>query len=112
MKKYIRWIIFGLIAVGLIAILLLIGANEKLRKKVTALLLEKFIQNKVKDLQEKAAYAKAQAEAGKIKAEEAEKIAQETGEIISKQKEDLQKKYENQGMNANEISDRFNHLDI
>jgi len=111
-KKYVRWVVFGLIAVGLIVLLVLVGANEKLRKRVTALLLERLVQNKVKDLQDKAATAKAQAEAGKIKAEEAEKIAKETGEAISKQKGDLQKKYESQGMDADEISDRFNHLDI
>lgn len=112
MKKYIRWVVFGLVAVGLIVLLVLIGANKKLRQRVEALLLERLVRNKVRDLQDKAAHAKAQAEAGKIKAEEAEQIANETGEAIKKQKEDLQKKYESRGMDADEISNRFNNLDI
>lgn len=112
MKKYARWVIFGLVAIGLIVLLVLIGANKKLRQRIEALLLERFVKNKVRDLQDKAAHTEAQAEAGKIKAEEAEKVARETGEAISKQKKDLQKKYESQGINADEISNRFNNLDI
>ncbi len=112
MKKYVRWVIFGLVAVGLIVLLILVGANKKLRQKVEALLLERLVRNKVRDLEDKAAHAQAQAEAGKIKAEEAEQVAKETGEAISKQREDLQKKYESQGMDADEISNRFNNLDI
>lgn len=112
MKKYIRWIIFGLIAVVLIILLVLVGINEKLREKVSSLLLEKFIQNKVRDLRDRAEYVRAQADAGKIAAEEAEKIVRETNETVSKQKESLQSKYESKGMNADEISNRFNNLNI
>lgn len=112
MKKYGRWVVFGVVATGLIALLLLVGANKKLRQKVTALLLERFVKNKVSDLKEKAAHAQAKAEAGTIKAEEAEQVAKNTEEAISKQKENLQKKYEDQGMSANEISDRFNNISL
>jgi hypothetical protein len=111
-KKYGRWIIFGVVAVGLIALLLLVGANKKLRQRVTALLLERFVKNKVSDLKEKAAHAQAKAEAGTIKAEEAEQVAKDTEEAISKQKGNLQKKYEDQGMSADEISNRFNTISI
>lgn len=110
MKKYGRWIIFGVVAVGLLVLLLLVGANEKLRQRVTALLLERFVKNKVSDLKDKAAHAQAQAEAGKMKAEEAEQVAKDTEEAISRQKENLQKKYEDQGMSADEISTRINNI--
>jgi len=111
-KKSLRWVIFGVIAVGLVALLLLVGANKKLRQRVEALLLERFIKNKVKDLEDKAAVVKAQAEVGKTNAEEAEKVAKETEEAIKKQKTDLQKKLEDRGLSADEISTRFNNLRI
>lgn len=112
MKKYGRWIAFGVVAVGLIALLILVGANKKLRQKVEALLLERLIKNKVQDLKEKAAVAKSKAEAGKISAEEAEHVANEAEKAISEQKENLQKKLETKGMSADEIADRFNNLRI
>lgn len=112
MKKYGRWVVFSVVAAGLITLLVFIGVNKKLRQRVTALLLERFVKNKVSDLKEQAAHAQAKAEAGIIKAEEAEQVAKNMGEAISKQKENLQKKYEDQGMSADEISNRFNNINI
>jgi uncharacterized membrane protein YcjF (UPF0283 family) len=111
-KKYARWIGFGVVAVGLITLFVLVGLNDKLRKRIEALLLERLVKNKVQDLKEQAAVAKSKAEAGKISAEEAEQVAKNTEEAISKQKENLQKKLETKGMSADEIADRFNNLRI
>lgn len=112
MKKYGRWIVFGVVALGLLALMLLVGANTKLRQRIEALLLERFVKNKVNDLKEKAARAQAKAEAGTIKAEEAEQVANDAEVAISRQKENLQKKYEDQGMSADEISNRINNIDF
>ncbi|MCK5601180.1 hypothetical protein KAR91_04900 [Candidatus Pacearchaeota archaeon] len=112
MKKYGRWIVFGLVAIGLIVLLLLVGVNKNLRQKIKALLLERLVKNKVNDLNEEAAVAKSKAESGKISAEEAENVAKEKEEAISKQKENLQKKLETKGMSADEIANRFNNLRI
>ena len=112
MKKYGRWIIFGLVAAGIIALLLLVGLNSDLKKKLSSLLLEKKIKTKIQNLRDKAAAAKIKADAGKVSAEEAENTAKETEEAISKQKEVLQKGLEKEGLNADEIVDRFRNLGI
>ncbi len=112
MKKYWRWILFGLLVIGLIVLWLVIGANKNLRQKVEALILEKFIKNKVHDLKEKASAARAVGDHTKEEAEAAENKAKEIEKEISKQKEVLQRGLENRGMNADEISNRFNNLSI
>ena len=112
MKKYWRWILFGLLIVGLILLWLVVGANKRLRQRVEALILEKFVKNKVQDLKEKAAAVKARADLTKEQAEAAENTAKEIETEISKQKETLQKGLENRGMDATEISNRFNNLRI
>lgn len=112
MKKFGRWLLFGMFAIGLMVLLFVVGINKNLRAQLEALLLEKFVKNKVGDLKEKAARAQTKAEAGVISAEEAEKIAKSTEEEILKQKEDLQKKYEEQGMAADDISNRINNLRV
>jgi len=111
-KKYSRWLLFGILAIGLIILLFLFGINKNLRIQLEALLLEKFVSNKVSDLKEKAARAQTKAEAGVISAEEAESIAKSIEEAIIRQKEDLQKKYEEQGMAADDISTRINNLHV
>lgn len=110
MKKYIRWIGFGLIAVVLIVLLLLVGLNRELRNKIKVLLTEQFIKNKVKDFEEDAAVAKSKAKSGKLEAKKAEKIAKEAEDKIKVQKEELEKKLNDQGLSADEISNRFNSL--
>lgn len=112
MKKYLRWIVFGLVAIVLIVLLLLVGANKKLRQHIESLLLERFVKNKVRDLEDEAATAIAKAKMGRTSAKEAEKIASDTEKKIEKQKADLQEKLENRGMSADEISNRFNNLRI
>ena len=101
-----------MVAVGLIVLLVLVGANKKLRQKVEALLLERLVKNKIRDLEDKAAQVTAAAEAEEMSAKEAEETAAELKQEISKQKEALQSKLELRGMNADEISTRFNRLRI
>ena len=110
--KYIRWIFFGLIAIVLIVLLILVSANKKLRQKVEVLLLERFVKNKVKDLEDKASNASIKAKIGKMEAEKAEEIAEVTHIKILKQKKDLQEKLEHRGLTSDEISTRFNNLSI
>lgn len=112
MKKYGRWIIFGVVAVGIIALLLLVGINGNLRRKLEILLLELQIKTKVANIKEKAAATKAKAEANEISAVEIEKEAKATEEAISKQKEALQKGLEKRGLNADEIADRLGNLGV
>ena len=101
-----------MVAVGLIVLLVLVGANKKLRQKVEALLLERLVKNKIRDLEDKAAQVTAAAEAEEMSAKAAEETATELKQEISKQKEALQSKLELRGMNADEISTRFNRLRI
>ena len=112
MKKHLRWIGFGVLAVGVIVLLLVVGANKNLRQRLTALLLERKVKTEIQDSRDKAAAAKAKAEANKLGAEEAEKIAKESEEAISKQKEALQAGLEERGLNADEIADRFRNLGV
>lgn len=108
--KYGRWIVFGVVAIGLIALLIFLGANKKLRDQIQALLAEKLLNNKVRDLQDQASKVQAQADAGKIKADEALAAAKSVEEDIKKHKLLLQQQYEAQGLSADEISNRFNNL--
>lgn len=112
MQKYIRWIIFGVVALGLIVLIVVVGLNKDLRQKVEALLLEKFVRNKVADLRDKATAAKTKADAGKISAEQAEQVAADTEKAISEQKDGLQQGLEQRGLSADEIANRFNNLSI
>jgi len=112
MKQYLRWIIFGLVAVGIIILLVLVGANTKLRQQLTAFLLEQKTKTEIAGLKDKAIVAKTKADAGKLDAEQAEQVANETGKAIFKKKETLQKSYESKGMDADEIANRFNNLGV
>lgn len=112
MKKYGRWIIFGLVAIGIIILLVLLGTNKEMRQRLTALLLERKVKNRIEDLRENAANIKAKAEANQISAEKADQIAKEAEQAISEQKKALQEGLEKRGLNADEIADRFRHLSI
>jgi ABC-type lipoprotein release transport system permease subunit len=112
MKNYLRWATFGLVAVGIIALLLLLGANKNLRQRLTALLLEKKVKTEIQGLQEQAANARAKAQANQISAEAAEATAKATEEAISKQKQALQAGLEQRGANAEEIASRFRNLGV
>jgi hypothetical protein len=112
MKQYWRWIVFGVIAIGIIVLLVLVGANQKLRQQLVALLLEQKVKTEIAGLKDKAIIAKTKADSGKIEAEEAEQVANETEEAISKKKETLQKKYESDGLDTDEIANRFNNLGV
>jgi len=111
-KKYWRWIVFGVVAIVVIALLVLVGANKNLRQKLTALLLERQVKNKIADTKEKAAAAKAKAEANTISAEEAETEAKAAEEAISKQKKILQEGLEKRGLDADEIANRMGNLSV
>jgi DNA-directed RNA polymerase specialized sigma24 family protein len=111
-KKYGRWILFGLVAVGIIVLLILGGVNKDLRQRLTALLLERKVKNKIQDLKEEAAASRAKAEASEISAEEAEQVATATEEAISEQKKALEMGLEERGLNADEIADRFGRLGV
>ena len=108
--KYGRWIIFGLVAVGIIALWLLFGANKNLRQRIEALLLERLVKNKIQDLRDKSADVKARADSNQINAEQAEKEAADIEKAISEQKTALQGGLESRGLNAEEIADRFTRL--
>lgn len=112
MKKYGRWIIFGIIAVGIIALLIFVGVNKNLRQRLAALLLERKVKTEIQNLRDKAVDAKARADANRIDAEEAEQIAKETGEAISKQKKALEEGFKKRGLSADEIADRFRNLGV
>lgn len=112
MKKWGRWIIFGIIAVLAIVGIIVFSANKKLRQRIESLLLERFIKNKVSDLKEKAVEVKTLAEKGKLDAKEAEDEAKAIEEQIAGQKEALQQGLEKRGLDADEISNRFNNLSI
>ena len=112
MKKYWRWIVFGVVAMGLIALWLLLGMNKKFRQKIEALLLERKIKTEIQDLREKAAATKVRAENSEINAEEAEKEAKAIEEAIQKQKAILEEGLKVRGLSADEIANRFNNLDI
>ena len=112
MKQYWRWIIFGLVAVGIIALLLFAGANKKLRQRLMALLLERKVKTEIQNLRDKAASAKAKADSDKIDAEEAEQIASTTDKEIAEKKQSLQKGLEERGLDAAEIADRFRSLGV
>ena len=112
MKKYGRWIVFGLLAVGIVVLLLVVGANKNLRQKLIALLLEKKVKTEISNLKDKATAAKTLADAGKMDAKEAEAEAAAAEEAISKQKKDLEKGLEKRGFNADEITDRLRNLSV
>jgi len=102
-KNYLRWAAFGLVAVGLIVLLLLLGSNKSLRQRLTALLLEKKVKTAIQGLQEQAADAKAKAQANQIGAEEAEATAKATEEAILKQRQALQAGLEQRGAIASRL---------
>jgi hypothetical protein len=110
--QYGKWIVFAVLVLVTIAILPFLAFNKKRRLKLEALILEKFTQTKINELKKQATHARMQAEAGIINAEDAMKIAKETNDAILKQKEDLQKKYEDQGMSVDEISNHINNISI
>ena len=112
MKNYGRWIVFGLVAAGIIALLLLVGANKNLRERLVALLLERKVKTAIQGLQDQASTAKARAQANQLSAEEAEKAAKVVADAIASQKQALQAGYEQQGLTANEIAERFTNLNI
>jgi len=112
MKSYIRWIIFGVIALGIIALLVLVGLNTKLRQQLVALLLEQKTKNEIADLQEQAIVVKTKADIDKLNADQLHALAKKNEEAISKKKEALQKTYESKGMSADEIATRFRNLSI
>jgi len=111
-KNYARWVVYGLLAVGVIVLLLVVGVNKDLRQRLTALLLERKVKTEIQSLQEKAAIAKAKAQANQISAEEAEKASKAADEAISKQKQALQAGLEQKGMSADEIANRFRNLGV
>ena len=82
MKRYWRWIVFGLVAVGVLTLLLLVGSNKKLRQKLTALLIQEKAKTEINNLKDKAIVAKTRADSGKISAEEAENEANSAEEAI------------------------------
>jgi hypothetical protein len=112
MKKYWRWIVFGVVALVLVIALVLVGANKKLRQQIQILLMEKFTRNQVKDLEEQATVIRTKAENNEIEGQEAEAQAQKLDNQIKDKKDSLKKGLENKGMSADEISDRFNNLRI
>lgn len=112
MKKYGRWIWFGIVAVVLLVVLIVVGANQSLRRKVEALLLERFVRNKVKDLEDKATVIKTKATMNEGDAKEAEAKAAELDKQIAEEKRKLQQGLAERGLSADEISNRFNNLNI
>jgi hypothetical protein len=112
MKNYLRWVAFGLVAVGLIALLLLLGANKDLRQKLVALLLEKKVKTEIQGLQEQAADARAKGRANQISAEAAEAAVKTAEEAILRKKQALQAKLTQGGANAEEIAARLRNLGV
>ena len=112
MKRYLRWVVFGLIAVGLIALLVVFGANAKLREKMLRLMLELKVKTSIQDLKEKAATASAKAKDDSDEGVEAEKAAKEAEAKVSQKKEELRVQLTERGLSADEIADRFRKLDI
>lgn len=112
MKQYGRWIIFGLIAIGVIILLVVLGVNKDLRQKLTALLLERKVKTTIQGLQDQAADARAKAQANQMSAEDAEKAAKAAEAAIVQQKQALQAGFESRGLNAEEIADRFKRLGV
>lgn len=111
-KKYIRWIIFGLIASILLLLIVLVGANKKLRRQISLLLQEQLIKTKIKDLQDQAIIVKHRASNNEVSAEKMEEAANKINGEILKQKQKLEKDMVIRGLSANEISNRFNNLRI
>ena len=91
MKQWGRWIWFGAVALVLIIVLVFVGANKKLRQQIEALLLERFVKNKVNDLEDKAIVIKTRAEMNEISAKEAEEKAGLLDKKIKEQKSKLEK---------------------
>ena len=112
MKKYWRWIVFGAVAVGLIALWLLLSSNKKLRQKIEALILERFITNKVSDIKDQAANVRAKGETNEESAHEAEQEAADLEKQIEEQKKKLEEGLKSRGHSAEDISNRINNLNI
>jgi hypothetical protein len=90
----------------------LFSANKKLRNKLNLLLQEKLIKTKIKNLQDQAIIIKHKAEINEISAEEAEGEANKVEHEILIQKKKLEDRMTSNGLNADEISNRFNNLSI
>jgi 23S rRNA pseudoU1915 N3-methylase RlmH len=110
--KYGRWIIFGLVAIAIVGLWLLVGANKNLRQRIEALLLERLVKNKVQDLRDKATEVKAKADAHQIDGEKAQQEAAAIEKAISEQKAALQSNLESRGLDAEEIANRFRTLNL
>lgn len=110
--KYWRWIVFGLVAIAIIVLWLLVGANKNLRQRIESLLLERLVKNKVQDLRDRATTIKAQADSNQMDAKKAQQAASAIEQAIAKQKAALQGGLESRGLNAQEIADRFSKLRI
>lgn len=112
MNQYVRWIIFGVVALGIVILLIFAGSNKKLRQQLTALLLEKKIKTEIDIIKDKAIIIKNKADNNKIAAEEAEQLSKNNDATIAEKKQLLQKQFENNGMTADEITNRFKHLGV
>ncbi len=110
--QYIRWIAFGVVAVGIIVVLVLFGLNRKLRQQLEALLLEKLVKTKVRNLEDQALVIKTQAGRNQIDAATAESEAAKLEAKIKAEKDQLKSKLETKGLAADDISNRLNNLRI
>ena len=110
LKKHWRWVAFGLVAIGIIALWLLVSANKSLRQKLEVMLLERFVKNKVDDLEDKASAAKALANSGADGAANAEADAKKLSDQIAQQKTTLQQGLQQRGLDADQIAERFRNL--
>lgn len=110
--KYVRWIVFGLIAAVIVVLWILLGSNKKLRQQIEALLLERLVKNKIQDLRDRAVEIKAKADANQIDAEKAKQEASAIEQEISEHKDALQMDLESRGLDAKEIADRFRKLNL
>jgi len=112
LKKYWRWIVFGLVAIGLIVLWLLVSSNKSLRQKLEVMLLERFVKNKVDGLEDQASAAKALAESGASDAAAAEATARQLAVAVAQQKATLQQGLESRGLDADQIAERFRNINF
>jgi len=112
LKIHWKWAIFGLFALLLLVVLVLVSMNDQLRGKVQKLIFENKLKTLIQSLKIKAAAALESAKVNKQAAQDAIDSAKDINSRIGVHKRALKSHYKDRGVSTNEISDRFNNLNL
>ena len=107
-----KWTMYCILAFLLLVVLILVSVNSELRGKVQRLLFENKLKTLIQSLKVKAAASIASAKVNKQAAQDAIDSAKDINSRIGVHKRALKSHYKDQGLTANEISDRFNNLNM